>query len=443
MTTVYSGSNQIPGDPNAQGTPAPTAPMAAPAPPAQAPAPQMAAPVPAAPAPSSVGNPLNTLKRGENEVTRLAAASQALKGATTNAKIKANDASTAVAQQEQDALAPLRDAAAAAGETNRKAIEGVLKLRQDDAAKSASIDTMAQALSTQQIENPWATKGLGFKLGAILSMALGAYGQGRFGTPNTAKDMIDSAIRQDLDIQRYNLQNKRAGVAQQQGILAQQMQIHGNIADAHNAAYLASIKALGLQAEAMAAKFASPKLAAAAKQFSADSLDAAAGEIIKNQVSSQARKQELIIAEAGLQASQIKSDQAEKAKQDATAQKATASLGATTAAVKEINDTIANIKSGIGPADLNAQLARVKGLVAASQGGTIRKATLDLLEQQLPGVVRGTVAPDSAIEMLQRLKENVAQSTSTTAAAKGQDVSQDHDFRGALADGQPQDGSAK
>lgn len=102
-------------------------------------------------------------------------------------------------------------------------------------------------------------------MGAI-AIGLGALAQSRLGGPNNALQIINRAIDRDIDAQKTNLANKRAGVGMQMNMLGQMQQQLGNERAAEAATKLAMLKSAEMKFHEVATRAQGPVVKAAAMQ---------------------------------------------------------------------------------------------------------------------------------------------------------------------------------
>lgn len=86
-----------------------------------------------------------------------------------------------------------------------------------------NVKTALDELKTTEVDPDrwWKNQGTGGKIVAAISLALGAFGSSLTKTRNTAFDIIQSAINNDIAAQRINLAGKRDAVAEARGVVAQ------------------------------------------------------------------------------------------------------------------------------------------------------------------------------------------------------------------------------
>lgn len=82
----------------------------------------------------------------------------------------------------------------------------------------------------------WEQRSTGAKIGTRIAAMLGAIGSSILKTPNAAAEMIQRDIDRDIEAQRSNLANKRAGLAAKRGILGVMREQYGDDEQARQAA---------------------------------------------------------------------------------------------------------------------------------------------------------------------------------------------------------------
>lgn len=462
MTTVYSGSRQIPGDTDTL-PPAPggaitgstlnQAPVVDPnAVPSTVPAPAVTGLPPAQTISSSLPTGVGTLFARKKELEKVGAEIGTVSGNVLKKQNEAVDLQTLINQALETEKAPYLQQGIELSAAHQKNLADTLALREADVKKKTAIDTLATDLYNQKLEDPWATKGLGTKLGAIASMALGAYAQGRYGVQNTAKDIIDASIRQDLDLQRYNLQKKKGDIDTATGLLANSLKLHDNMDQAHNTAYLAGLAFLQKHIDAVTQKYASPQAAAAAEKYKADMEEKAVGENIKHNLMLQQSQTQLQTAAAANQLTQQQSDLTHQNAQQVAetnnlgklavaevnkeAKIKAAGIGpnlaATAATISAIDKFTARVKSpnGVTYSQAQSDLANIQDLASSIQGGkneTVRKIVSELTERQLPAAARAAtpLMKDSTVGLLNQLRKHLTDTANIKTEEKGGDLSQD------------------
>ena len=96
----------------------------------------------------------------------------------------------------------------------------------------------------------WASKSTEQRILAGIGLALSSYSQAYTGA-NPAMDIIDRAIANDLELQRMNINKKRADLADTQGIMAQMRLEYDDDVTANDMARLASLQVVENRVQAM------------------------------------------------------------------------------------------------------------------------------------------------------------------------------------------------
>ena len=133
-------------------------------------------------------------------------------------------------------------------------------------------------------------RGTGGTIAAAIAMGLGAFGSSLTGGPNAALEIIQGAIRDDIDAQKQNIATAGRGLEAQHGLLADMRQRFGDERDAELATEAALLRRAATQAqqreaEARAAgaepegELASAQLALAADERQAEILDRAGNRV--------------------------------------------------------------------------------------------------------------------------------------------------------------------
>lgn len=132
-----------------------------------------------------------------------------------------------------------------AAERKRQADDFATKLAQND-----------KDLAANAPKNYWADKSTGSKIGAAIAIGLGAYASAYTGGPNGALQIINDAIKRDVDLQaakRANIKDQRGNI---QSAYQMKMQQLGDDSAARQGAYVQGLEVakLQLQKSAMTAQ---------------------------------------------------------------------------------------------------------------------------------------------------------------------------------------------
>lgn len=137
-------------------------------------------------------------------------------------------------------------------------IKGRQQSRQDELAQwqTKRKATLAE-VDEMKIEDYWADKSTGTKILAAIAVGMGSFAaRQRGGGPNTAMQIIDTAIARDLQVQRDNINKGRARLEDLDGVMARMRLEYDDDLQAANMANLAAhqgvlgqVKALQTQAQ--------------------------------------------------------------------------------------------------------------------------------------------------------------------------------------------------
>jgi hypothetical protein len=119
------------------------------------------------------------------------------------------------------------------------------------------------------------------KIGLAFAQAASTFGSSITHGPNTAVDMIHSAIDDDIKAQEQNIANSKYGLENSKGLLADEMRLFGDMPTAREATRQMELQAAGAHLDQIARKFASPKIEALNKTLQ--------GEIYKGMAASGAQ----------------------------------------------------------------------------------------------------------------------------------------------------------
>lgn len=182
-----------------------------------------------------------------------------------------------IGQQENDALKPLYDEQTKLSEQYAAANDALLAKQTQVLEQKQHMNQTINDLANEKIVNPMATASLPVKLSALLAVALGGFAQG-FGklANNTPLDIINQAVDQDIQLQKFNLENRRNTAQMKGGILEQNFRMYGDMRVATAATKTAYMDALGKRMESTIAQFSNPKAVAAGKEALAQLLQKSA-----------------------------------------------------------------------------------------------------------------------------------------------------------------------
>ena len=122
--------------------------------------------------------------------------------------------------------------------------------------KQAELQQLSDEIKNTKIDSGrfWSQKSTGEKILAGLALFLGGYGQGAYGTPNTALAQIDAAINRDIADQQANLAGKRDTLAEKRGLYQTMIDKFGDEASARAATKVAALGLVENELQAMNAK---------------------------------------------------------------------------------------------------------------------------------------------------------------------------------------------
>jgi hypothetical protein len=100
----------------------------------------------------------------------------------------------------------------------------IKKLRVDSRAAMVKVDEDSKAAAAEQVDGDrwWNSRSTGQKIAGFISAIVGGLVQGRSGGPNQGLAMIEAEIDRDVDVQKFNMQAKRAEL-QRRGASIQQL----------------------------------------------------------------------------------------------------------------------------------------------------------------------------------------------------------------------------
>lgn len=340
-----------------------------------------------------------------------------------------------------NALLPVFQDQKAAADLHAQAVARSTGLRQRAMDQLDHLDNVAAGLSNESIQNPFARMSTGQKLFAYLSQMFGAFTSGVMGGPNIPAQMIHDEIKQDIEIQRYNLLHGQQSVQNQQGILSSMLKVFGDMDTAEAAAYMATNDALKRRMDMIAAGYKQPQIIAAAKAAQAaleeNGVDASAklSTFFTGQRNDLAKAEaDLSKAGATLEAANLRAKAAREAKQGVRVGNYVLPTNVPTqvsskllndyGAVQELKQQVADYaemqdKLGMleGPEKVMRMRSALAGLVPIlrqlfNTGANLTVNEQGNIEAQIPGVASFTAAPEQA---LARLADLVKRADSTMA----------------------------
>ncbi len=125
----------------------------------------------------------------------------------------------------------------------------------DLADRQAKVQSLVDDASHTKIDanHYWATQGTGERVLAGLALALGALGQAKGGGTNPVLESIDNKIKQDIEIQKANLDQKNRNIAEQRGLVADFMKQNNDKEQAAQMAYATYWKSIANHFDSIAA----------------------------------------------------------------------------------------------------------------------------------------------------------------------------------------------
>jgi hypothetical protein len=157
----------------------------------------------------------------------------------------------------------IEDAQTREDEAKVRAARRKYALDKFEAESSAALDDYVK--SEIDPSRYWESKSTGGKIASILGLALGAFGsalQAKAGisAPNQAMDMLQNAMKQDIDIQKANIAKKGAGLEARKGLYTQMLQKFGSEDAAEAMTLEAGMRRAIADTEALAAKYDNKEL---------------------------------------------------------------------------------------------------------------------------------------------------------------------------------------
>lgn len=138
----------------------------------------------------------------------------------------------------------------------------------------------------------WANASTGEKVVSGIAMTLGAIGQALTGSrTNTVLDIIDDKVKQDIQIQKDNIDNKGRTAAMQKGLVAEYMAQGRDKEEAAQMAYLTSMRAIEKQYQSIGATSDNDILKAQAAQNAAQIRNKYDDALAKMTVTERTKKQ--------------------------------------------------------------------------------------------------------------------------------------------------------
>lgn len=167
------------------------------------------------------------------------------------------DAQTLAAKQEMDDLDRIQ-----ANQNSRN--EYLQRLGGD-------IEKDSKALAAQKVdpEHYWHSRSTPQSILGIIALALGGFGAAMTGTRNSAADMIEGAIQNDLASQRANLENQWSSLRQRHSVLQDRAKLYGDLDVAEKQQVAARLQGAVMMANAAAARATSPVEVANARALAA------------------------------------------------------------------------------------------------------------------------------------------------------------------------------
>ena len=136
-------------------------------------------------------------------------------------------------------------------------------MRELDSRQRQERDKIRQGIKKQEeailnfkIDPNRAFPTVGQRIAAALAVGLGAYSSAisRGAVPNAAKQIIDDAIRRDIDAQKVELQNRKFAVSNKHNVLAQLFDEHGDMKRAEREAFVIARTAVNRQLDQLTSR---------------------------------------------------------------------------------------------------------------------------------------------------------------------------------------------
>jgi hypothetical protein len=148
-----------------------------------------------------------------------------------------------------------------------QSIDQIHEYERQDAAQQGleKLNKLGAEIQSAKIDQNhfWSSRTTGQKISAAIGIALGGIGQGLMkSNSNAAMDIITHAIDRDIDAQKANLANKRAGFEAQTGLYGMVQKNFQDERQARLAARSLGLQAAEMQLKSIAAKAQSPEIAA-------------------------------------------------------------------------------------------------------------------------------------------------------------------------------------
>ncbi len=334
---------------------------------------------------------------------------------------------------------------------HQAALARSVELRQKALNQFDALDKMSTDLANQRIENPFANRTLGERIFSIAAQAFGGFVSGAFGGPNIPAQMIDQAVRQDLAIQRWNMQHGQDSLQNKRGLLNQMMDHFGDVDKAEAAAYTATMDALNKRMDMVASKYKGQKIVAAAQSTKAELAKLGQDKIDTVKQHYEQQQVELKKTEAQLAATKYSVDSATQRASmrpgptplefteysDQKGQPGVARNAKEYADVQKIHDTTLGAAGGFRDlADFAAHMNRKdvtdQGILRQKLSGIFNEmrqlvgtgANLSANEEQninamLPGFFEGNLAPEHFRRMLQSLADRQVQKSLSVMKGRG------------------------
>lgn len=172
--------------------------------------------------------------------------------------------------QEANAIAPLYEEQARIGTQYALANESLLAKQTELLNQQQFMQQTVNDLANQKIKDPMATASLPTKITALIAMGIGGFAQGFRGLSNNAPaDMINHAIDQDIQLQKFNLEHARNTTQMKSGLLSQMLQTYGDMRVATAATKTAYMDSIAKRMESISSQFSNAKTQAGAQQMAA------------------------------------------------------------------------------------------------------------------------------------------------------------------------------
>lgn len=151
-------------------------------------------------------------------------------------------------------MAAADEDAGKAQETYKKALEANLGNRVRVTEQMNVMDALSKQIASANVRDPWADASTGVKIGALLSVGLGAAAQALDGSKvNAAAEIIQQHIQRDIMLQRMRLEKNKDDYSMKNTLLGRLVAHSDHIEDAAQKAYITAMEGVKGRITAMQA----------------------------------------------------------------------------------------------------------------------------------------------------------------------------------------------